>query len=342
LNRQLPDRSAGVAAASPGRAARGSALVFVGGHLDLASSEGVVVRVLIDRSRTGLSTLVEHMPEKGVKSTERLLAAAAVRTLSRKAPPGKICLSLTSRAVASAATGTPLPNRTCPTRGSSRRSAVSTTAEPPPDDAAGPTVTEGPTSHGVTPSEASGNEPGSQVAGGIDSDVTAQRTQPNVRDDSAPGPRPRAFALTGAEQFWYILHCIWFGAGYFAKIPTKKALSDAGLVEMTSWERIWYVLQCIAFGSGYFAKVPVKKALSEAGLVERTGAEQFWYVLQCIAFGSGYFAKVPTKKALSDIRLARMTDVSQFWYVVQCIAFGAGYFAKVIHKKALSEMPRLP
>jgi hypothetical protein len=53
--------------------------------------------------------------------------------------------------------------------------------------------------------------------------------------------------------------------------------------------------------SGYFAKVPVKKALSEAGLAERTGAEQFWYVLQCIAFGAGYFAKVIHKKALSEM-----------------------------------------
>jgi hypothetical protein len=160
--------------------------------------------------------------------------------------------------------------------------------------------------------------------------------------DVATGPSSGAFQLSGAERFWYVLQCIWFGAGYFAKIPTKKALSDAGLVEMTSWERTWYVLLCIWFGAGYFAKVPVKKALSEAGLVERTGAEQFWYVLQCIWFGAGYFAKVPMKKALSDIHVARMTDVSQFWYVLQCVAFGAGYFAKVIHKKALSEMPRLP
>ena len=55
----------------------------------------------------------------------------------------------------------------------------------------------------------------------------------------------------------------------------------------------------------YFAKVPVKKALSEAGLARMTGAEQFWYVLQCMAFGAGYFAKVPVKKALSEMALAR-------------------------------------
>jgi hypothetical protein len=72
-------------------------------------------------------------------------------------------------------------------------------------------------------------------------------------------------------------------------------------VAVTAAEQFWYVLQCIAFGAGYFAKVPVKKALSEVGLAQMTGAEQFWYVLQCIAFGAGYFAKVPVKKALSEL-----------------------------------------
>jgi hypothetical protein len=74
-----------------------------------------------------------------------------------------------------------------------------------------------------------------------------------------------------------------------------------GRLRLTAAEQFWYVLQCIAFGAGYFAKVPVKKALSEAGLAQMTGAEQFWYVLQCIAFGAGYFAKVPVKKALTEL-----------------------------------------
>ena len=74
-----------------------------------------------------------------------------------------------------------------------------------------------------------------------------------------------------------------------------------GRLRLTAAERFWYVLQCITFGAGYFAKVPVKKALSEAGLAEMTGAEHFWYVLQCITFGAGYFAKVPVKKALSEV-----------------------------------------
>jgi hypothetical protein len=32
--------------------------------------------------------------------------------------------------------------------------------------------------------------------------------------------------MTGAERFWYVLQCVAFGAGYFAKIPTAKALSE--------------------------------------------------------------------------------------------------------------------
>ncbi|HEX3962550.1 MAG TPA: hypothetical protein VHZ03_38965 [Trebonia sp.] len=70
-------------------------------------------------------------------------------------------------------------------------------------------------------------------------------------------------SLTGAQQFWYVLQCIAFGAGYFAKIPAKKALADFGMAELTSAEKFWYVLQCIAFGAGYFAKLPTAKALSE-------------------------------------------------------------------------------
>ena len=72
-------------------------------------------------------------------------------------------------------------------------------------------------------------------------------------------------------------------------------------VALTTWEGIWYVLQNIALGAGYFAKVPAKKALSDFGLVEMTGAEKFWYVVQCIAFGAGYFAKIPTAKALTEL-----------------------------------------
>jgi hypothetical protein len=36
----------------------------------------------------------------------------------------------------------------------------------------------------------------------------------------------RRLRLTAAEQFWYVLQCIAFGAGYFAKVPVKKALSE--------------------------------------------------------------------------------------------------------------------
>ena len=117
--------------------------------------------------------------------------------------------------------------------------------------------------------------------------------------------------LKSAEQFWYVLQCLALGAGYLAKIPTKKALSDAGLAEMTGAEQFWYVLECVAFGWGYFTKVPVKKAMSDSGLVEMTSAEQFWYVLQCLSLGVGYFAKIPMKKALKDSGVSKMKDAEE-------------------------------
>ena len=64
-----------------------------------------------------------------------------------------------------------------------------------------------------------------------------------------------------------MLGCIAMGGMYFAKVPAKKALEEAGLAEMTAAEKFWYVLQCIFFGAGYFAKLPVKKALTEAAML---------------------------------------------------------------------------
>ena len=97
-----------------------------------------------------------------------------------------------------------------------------------------------------------------------------------TRYQPAPYPQPvhgqparNGVRLSAAASFWYILGCIAFGAMYFAKVPAKKALSEAGVAEMTSAEQFWYVLQCIAFGAGYFAKLPVKKALSEAAWLSR-------------------------------------------------------------------------
>jgi hypothetical protein len=70
--------------------------------------------------------------------------------------------------------------------------------------------------------------------------------------------------MTGAATFWYVLMCIGFGAGYFAKIPAKKAAIEVtGRGQLTSAEHFWYILQCVAFGAGYFAKIPTKKALVE-------------------------------------------------------------------------------
>ena len=43
----------------------------------------------------------------------------------------------------------------------------------------------------------------------------------------------------------------------------KKALSDIHLARMTDVSQFWYILQCVSFGAGYFAKVIHKKGLSE-------------------------------------------------------------------------------
>ncbi len=71
--------------------------------------------------------------------------------------------------------------------------------------------------------------------------------------------------------------------------------------KLTSMETFWYYVQCLCFGAGYFAKVPVKKALTERGLASMSAAESFWYVVLCLCFGIGYFQKVICKKALMDL-----------------------------------------
>lgn len=74
--------------------------------------------------------------------------------------------------------------------------------------------------------------------------------------------------LTAMETFWYYLQCLCFGAGYFAKVPMKKAMSERGLSTMTAGENIWYVIGCLCFGVAYFQKTIVKKALSEASVAQ--------------------------------------------------------------------------
>jgi hypothetical protein len=71
---------------------------------------------------------------------------------------------------------------------------------------------------------------------------------------------------------------------------------------LTGAERFWYAAMNIAFGAGYFAKIPVKKAAAELGNIELTGAESFWYAFMNVAFGAGYFAKVIAKVALAEAR----------------------------------------
>ncbi len=53
---------------------------------------------------------------------------------------------------------------------------------------------------------------------------------------------------------------------YFVKVPIKKALSERGLVIKTAAENAWYVILCLCFGAGYFQKVIIKKALSEVNV----------------------------------------------------------------------------
>ncbi len=69
--------------------------------------------------------------------------------------------------------------------------------------------------------------------------------------------------MTSAECFWYVVQCLWFRAGYFAKLPTARALTDAGAYVMTSAGNFWYIVHSLPYGWAYFMKVPVKKALSE-------------------------------------------------------------------------------
>ena len=121
-------------------------------------------------------------------------------------------------------------------------------------------------------------------------------------DVAAPGGTVTGRSrLTAGEGFWYFLMCLAFGAGYLRKVPTKKALSEAGMAKTTGGETIWYVVLCLCFGVGYFAKVPVKKAPSDAGRWRMTGGESTWYLILCLLFGAGYFVKVPVKKALSEL-----------------------------------------
>jgi hypothetical protein len=91
-----------------------------------------------------------------------------------------------------------------------------------------------------------------------------QQVQPFTPQHAAPTANGQyATGLTSAQQVWYTLHCIYFGMGYLAKIPAKKALEDYGMAQLTSAEQTWYTIECIFFGAGYFAKLPTAKALSE-------------------------------------------------------------------------------
>ena len=60
------------------------------------------------------------------------------------------------------------------------------------------------------------------------------------------GPR-EGYSLRGAETFWYVLMCLAFGGGYFAKVWAKKAL--------------WEVVAMVQSGPGEYAEA-ISRALS--------------------------------------------------------------------------------
>jgi hypothetical protein len=100
-----------------------------------------------------------------------------------------------------------------------------------------------------------------------------QQVQPFVPQQAGPPRVPGQYAtgLTSAQQVWYTLHCIYFGMGYLAKVPAKKALEDYGMAQLTSAEQFWYTVECILFGAGYFAKLSTAKALSEMPVFQTAG-----------------------------------------------------------------------
>ena len=49
------------------------------------------------------------------------------------------------------------------------------------------------------------------------------RPPPHARNTPA---RREHYGLTGAEPFWYVLGCIYFGAAYMMKLPARKAASE--------------------------------------------------------------------------------------------------------------------
>jgi hypothetical protein len=90
-------------------------------------------------------------------------------------------------------------------------------------------------------------------------------------------PAGKRYGLTGAEPFWYVLGCIYFGAAYMMKLPAKKAASE--------------ILSELQFDGGGPSR--------GYGL---TGAGTFWYMLLCIlGFGGAYFAKVSAKKGMWEL-----------------------------------------
>jgi len=62
----------------------------------------------------------------------------------------------------------------------------------------------------------------------------------------------KQYALRGAESFWYVLMCIPFGAGYFAKVWAKKALWEiVGMVRSAPGEHAAAICRTLSGAAPY-------------------------------------------------------------------------------------------
>jgi len=64
---------------------------------------------------------------------------------------------------------------------------------------------------------------------------------------------------------------------------------------LNGWESLWYILMCLAFGAGYFAKVWVKKSLWEiVNMMRAAPADQIQALTRALT-GTGPAAQYPQR-----------------------------------------------
>jgi len=162
------------------------------------------------------------------------------------------------------------------------------------------------------PSAQAGYQAGGQPSYQAQPATAGYQVQPATGGYQAPGYQVQAqgsrgghrqggkqYGLRGAESVWYVIFCIYLGAAYFAKIPSKKAaceiFSELQLdgqgpslgYSLNGWESFWYILMCLAFGSGYFQKVWAKKSLWEmVNMMRAAPADQIQALTRALT-GSG-------------------------------------------------------